>query len=146
MTYASVDDIVVEVGRPADSPEQAAQWQSWLETVERSIRRRFKQSGMELDEQVQQGEPTPNEVIDVEVSVVARRIRWESQGLVGLTSITTSVDDASRTERRDGVDVSADLLAITDAEWAALLPESAGGAFPTRLAYEPDNRGWRDLW
>lgn len=117
MAYATASDVETELGRPATSPEEANQWEAWLERVERAIRRRFVREGYDLDEQVALDAPAEQDVIDVEVARVVDKINNPS----GITSVTRSVDDASITTRREGPD-SGNALTITDDEWVALLP------------------------
>lgn len=117
MAYATASDVEIELGRSATSTAETAQWEAWLERVERAIRRRFTREGYDLDEQVALDAPTENDVIDVEVA----RVVDKANNPVGYTSTTRSVDDASITTRREGVE-SSNGLTITDAEWASLLP------------------------
>lgn len=126
MTYATTSDVAVELGRPASSPEETQQWAAWLARVERAIVRRFTQSDLVLSDQIALGTPTEDDVRDVEVAAVLRKIANPQN----FTSITRSVDDAALTTRREGPGVNGDPLALTDDEWAALLPASASsGAF-----------------
>lgn len=139
MTYAIPDDVAVQLGRPIDSvtATERAQWQAWLDKVERSIRRAFKKAGFELDEQINAGEVSPADVGDVEVAAVIRKIdnpKW------GETSYTKSVDDASVTTRREGAGES-DPLALLDVELGDLIPRRQSGAFSTRPGFQSD-RCW----
>lgn len=118
MSYANTSDVVAELGRPAASDAESTQWEAWLERVERSIRRRFIRSGYDLDAQVDVDAPTADDVVDAEVAAVIRKIQNPNWGE---TSYTQSIDDASVTRRREGGD-GGDPLALTDAEWGALLP------------------------
>lgn len=117
MAYATAADVEIEIGRPASSTAETAQWEAWLERVERTIRRRFTRAGYDLDDQVAMNEPSEADVIDVEVARVVDKANNPS----GYTSTTRSIDDASVTTRREGVE-SGDGLTITDAEWESLLP------------------------
>lgn len=127
MTYATADDVAIELGRPASSPVEEAQWVAWLERVERSIARRFTQAGLVLADQVALESPTADDVRDVEVAAVLRKI----DNPKGFTSVTRSIDDGTLTTRREGPGVDGDPLAITADEWAILLPrdDGNGGAF-----------------
>lgn len=118
MTYATVADVETEIGRPAISAAETAQLGGWLARVERSIARRFTREGYDLDEQVALNAPTAQDVIDVEVAAVARKV----DNPTGVTSVTRSVDDASVTTRREGATTTGDPLSLTDDEWSALLP------------------------
>lgn len=117
MAYASSSDVEVELGRPAASPAETDQWDAWLERVERSISRGFARAGFTLGTQVALDDPTVDDVRDVEVAAVIRKIANPS----GMTSATRSVDDASITSRWESAS-NGDPLAVTDDEWAALLP------------------------
>lgn len=128
MTYATTTDVAIELGRPASSPEEEAQWVAWLARVERNIIRRFSQASLVLADQVALGGPTEDDVRDVEVAAVLRKISNPSN----FTSVTRSIDDGALTTRREGPSVDGDPLAITDAEWAILLPNDGaaqGGAY-----------------
>lgn len=117
MAYASASDVETELGRSAYSPDETAQWEAWLERVERSIRRRFAREGYDLDAQIDLDAPSPDTVIDVEVA----RVVDKANNPGGYTSTTRSIDDASITTRREGVE-NGDGLSITVVEWASLLP------------------------
>lgn len=142
MTYATPTDVAKEMrGSTSVSATEAVQWPIWLESVERTIRRRFKRAGYELDEQVGEGDPLAADVVDVEVAAVIRKIGLveTNQSIRPGMSRTRSVDDASITDRNDGrIDPDYDPLALTDAEWASLLPTPVGGAFSTRPGFQPD--------
>lgn len=132
MTYADVNDIEVELGRTASSGPEQAQWTAWLERVERNIIRRFARAGLVLADQVSLGDPTADDVKDVEVAALIRKITNPN----GLTSVTRNLDDGSLTTRREGVDDTG--LSLTDAEWDLLLPFGDAAAFSTRPGFEPD--------
>lgn len=134
MTYATTDDVVTELGRSTSSSEETAQWQAWLDRVERIITRRFVRAGLVLADQVTDGNPTADEVADVEVTAVVRMIRNPD----GLTSVTRTIDDGTITTRREGADDVSGLV-ITDAEWASLLPNFEAQAWSTRPGFEPDD-------
>src|SRR5690606_19112557 len=110
-----------------------AQWQAWLDRVERAIVRRFARSGLVLADEITAGRLSAQDVADVEVAAVVRKITNPT----GLTSVTRSVDDASVTTRREGEDTRGG-LELTDAEWASLLPGAAPDAFSTRPTFEAD--------
>lgn len=118
MTFAIASDVETEIGRPAITAAETAQWTMWLERVERAITRRFTREGYDLQEQVNLGAPSVGDLIDIEVTAVARKI----ENPTGVTSVTQSIDDASVTTRRDGAASGGDPLALTDDEWTALLP------------------------
>ena len=120
MAYASASDVEVELGRPAASTAETAQWEAWLERVERAVRRRFVREGYDLDDQIALDAPSEEDLIDVEVA----RVVDKANNPAGYTSTTRSVDDASVTTRREGV-ASGDGLTITNDEWASLLPAAA---------------------
>jgi len=132
MTYAAVSDVAAELGRPASSSTEQQQWQAWLNRVERNIIRGFKRAGLVLATEISEGNVDVADVKDVEVAAVLRKIANPD----GLTSITRSVDDASVTVRRDGVD-DTDPLAVTDDEWDLLMPDLRGGAFTIRPVSSP---------
>lgn len=138
MTYAIPDDVAVQLGRPIDSITltERAQWQAWLDKVERSIRRVFKKVGLELDEQINLGEVDVKDVVDVEVAAVIRKI--DNPKSVESTTTTRSADDASisNTERRK-VGTSGDPLSLLDEEIDDLLPEIQSDAFTIQLAGQP---------
>lgn len=140
MAYAIADDVVIELGRAASSAAETAQWNAWLDRVERAIERRFRGAGLVLADQVALNDPPVADVIDVEVAAVIRKIELVTRE--GRTSTTRSVDDASITDRWEsdstGLDVSND-------EWDSLLPGSDSQAFSTRPSFEPDRDGL-DLW
>src|SRR5699024_12833817 len=85
----------------------------------RSIAARLRRGGLDLAAQVALGGPEAGTVADVEVAVVARKVRTPE----GTTSTTVSVDDGSVTKRREGSKID-DLgyLRLTDWEWDTLLP------------------------
>lgn len=132
MSYATPDDVVVELGRPASSVEETNQWQAWLDRVERSIERAFRRAGLVLDDQLALDDPTVADVIDAEVAAVIRKIDMPK---VGRTSTSRAVDDVTITDRWEGDTYGLDL---TDEEWNSLLPGSDSQAFSTRPGFEPD--------
>lgn len=124
MAYATDSDVAVELGRPASSNAEGDQWTAWLARVERAIARGFRRAGLSLDTQVGLGEPTAEDVRDVEVAAVIRKIQNPTWGE---SSYTRSVDDVSVTTRREGGD-GGDPLALFDDEWTSLLPASPNRA------------------
>lgn len=128
MTYANLTDVSTRLGRPITSPDEVAQVNAWLADVESAILERVP----DLDERVNDGLLSAATVVRIEAGAVVRRILNPG----GLTSVTRSVDDVQVTERREGQSQSTDWL--TDADWAALLPIAARGAFSTRPGFEPD--------
>ena len=133
MTYATTSDVETELGRTATSATETAQWTAWLDRVERAIVRRFTRAGLVLADEIAAGTLTEDDVKDVEVTAVVRKITNPT----GLTSVTRSLDDGTITTRREGVEDSTGLT-VTDAEWASLLPYSEPSAFSTRPGFEPD--------
>jgi len=124
MTYATVSDVATELGRPTptDAPV-LAQWNSWLRQVEARIKVRV----VDLDTRAAANSDYAALVADVEASVVARKVLNPE----GLRSVTTSIDDGSLTKMRDS-GTGAEPLALTDQEWALLLPTRPTGAFTIR--------------
>lgn len=140
MTYATIEQVATELGRTVDSvsTSESAQWQQWLDQVERTIAARFRRLGMKLSSQVDSDDPGAEAVADVEVAVVARKVRNPE----GTTSTTVSIDDGSVTKRREGAKID-DLgyLRLTDYEWDLLLPAGRADAWSTRPGFEPDRYG-----
>jgi hypothetical protein len=135
VTYAIVADVERELGRSATSPAESDQWSAWLGRVERSITRRFVDVGLVLADEISAGTVNTEDLKDVEVAAVLRKIHNPT----GVTSVTRSVDDASVTTRREGDGEGADPLVPTAAEWSALLPgRQAVGAFTIRPGFVPD--------
>lgn len=139
MSYATSEDVAVQLGRSASSAAEGEQWDAWLATVERSIRRHFSRAGFDLDAQVAAGEPSAEEVADVEVAAVIRKIQNPTWGE---TSYTKSIDDGSVTRRREGGD-GGDPLSLLDGELSNLLPVRHSNAFSTRPGFMPDCGGFR---
>jgi hypothetical protein len=141
MAYATASDVAIELGRPATSPGESDQWEAWIARVERSVVRGFRRSGYELDAQVALGEPTADEIQDVEVAAVIRKIQNPTWGE---DSTTKTIDDGSITRRRTR-DAQGDPLDLLVSEWDSLLPGSGGDAFSTRPGFEVD-RAPIDTW
>lgn len=141
MAYAQTSDVEAELGRPASSVAEEAQWQAWLDRVERAIERGFRRSGLVLDDQLALDDPTVEDVIDVEVGAVIRKIQAPNWGV---TSTTRTIDDASVTDRREGGTVG-DPLELNGDDWAALLPGGDSAAFSTRPGFEADDTSLASL-
>ncbi len=133
MAYAQTSDVEAELGRPPSSTE-TAQWDAWLDRVERSIERAFRRAGLVLADQLALDDPTMADIVDVEVAAVIRKIR---NPMWGRTSSTRTIDDAQITDRAEG-DPTADPLALTVDDLNALLPNGDAEAFSTRPGFEPD--------
>ena len=134
MTYANPTQVAVELGRSAFTESaEIEQVNQWLARVERDIRRRIP----DLDHRVTSGLLDRETVIDVEVTVVARKA-INPEGLRSV-SRTRSWDDYSQTdqETRDQ-ELSAGDLKLTAADWERLIPESSTVAFTIRAHGKPD--------
>ena len=119
MAWAQATDVEAQLGRSASSGAETNQWGAWLEVVDRRIRRAFTLAGFNLDDEIADDAPLMDNVIDVEVAAVIRKIQnpeW------GVTSTTRSIDDASITKRREGSTGDRDPLALTRDELANLIP------------------------
>lgn len=125
MTYATPEMVATELGRPADSitDVERTQWQQWLDDVELEIATAFRRRGLTLMGSVAAGDPQADAVARVERSAVVRKVN-NPTGESSRTS-TVSVDDGSvsNTRRYETTTVGSDPLALTDAEWALLLPD-----------------------
>lgn len=132
-TYATPTDVVTELGRPAYSSAETAQWDAWLDRVERAVARRFSRAGLVLADQVAAGDPTADDVRDVMVAAVLRKIANPN----GTTSVTRTIDDASVTTRRERDD-DRDPLTLTPEEMETLLPAQVGSMYTVRPGFEPD--------
>lgn len=132
-TYADATDVETELGRPAISPAETAQWTAWLDRVERAVERRFTRAGLVLPDQVADDDPSAATVRDVMVAAVLRKIANPT----GTTSVTRSVDDATITTRHEREN-DGDPLAVTTAEWEALLPARTSNMYTVRPSFEPD--------
>lgn len=135
MAYAQTSDVAVELGRPASSPAESDQWQAWLSRVERAIVRGFSAAGLVLADEITAGTVTTDDVRDVEVAVVIRKIQNPTWGE---SSTTRTIDDGSITKRREGGDLNADPLALLPSDWNGLLPGAQSSGFSTRPGFEPD--------
>ena len=132
-TYATTADIETELGRVASSFIEVSQWEAWLARVERTIVRRFARAGLVLADEITAGVVTAQDVADVEVAAVVRKVTNPA----GLTSVTRTLDDGTLTTRREGAEGD-DPLDVTDAEWAGLLPRFEHDAWSTRPGFDPD--------
>lgn len=143
MAYANPEDVAIELrGSTSVSDAEAIQWQAWLDRVSRKIVGGFRRAGLDLDEQISLGEPDVNDVIDVEVAAVIRKIQNPNWGE---TSTTKSIDDGSITRRREGAESGVDPLDLLPSEWAALLPASQVAAYSTRPGFASDRYAdWLD--
>ena len=120
MSYAQASDVEADLGRPASSATETAQWELWLDRVERSIERVFRRNGLVLDDQVALDDPTADDVVDVEVAAVVRKIQ---NPVWGRTSSTRTIDDASITDRSfEGGGSDSNPLDLTGDEISGLLP------------------------
>lgn len=135
MTYAIPSDIATALGRAATSQDETDQWQAWLDIVERAIERTFRRAGLVLADQVIAGDPTTDDVKDVEVAAVIRKIQNPTWGI---TSATRSLDDGSVTTRNESGSAYVDPLALLPDEISGLLPSGGDGAFSVRPYFEPD--------
>jgi hypothetical protein len=130
VTYANVNDVAAELGRPAPTdPDVVAQWNRWLTRIENMIIARIP----DLEARVTAGEITPGILADVEASAVARKILNPE----GLRQVTKAIDDGSVTKIIDQSRSTGE-LGLTEDEWALLLPTADSGAFSTRPGFEPD--------
>jgi hypothetical protein len=144
MTYAMPTDVAEALrGSTSVTAEEDVQWQKWLDRVERSIVAAFRRAGLVLSEQIALGSPTAEDVADVEVAAVIRKIQNPTWGR---TSQTRSLDDGSITTRNEGTGANADPLALLPAELGDLLPSTATTAFSIRPSYEPDRAPWPLDW
>lgn len=132
--YATPQDVALEYrGSTSVSSAENFQWQSWIDRVDRSIVRRFRRAGFDLEQQVSLDNPSAGDVRDAIVAAVIRKISNPN----GDTSTTVTVDDGSVTRRKEGAGTVAG-LELTDAEWDDLLPNATPDAFSTRPGFTPD--------
>jgi hypothetical protein len=116
VSYATVDDVAVRLGRPITEPAEIAQVGVWLDDVEIIIRSRVPT----LDELVSAGTPTETVVVMVESNAVVRMVRNPE----GKTQ--ERIDDYSWGMPADP---NAGTLYLTDYEWGLLEPGSSDGAW-----------------
>lgn len=136
MTYAVPQDVAEALrGSTSVTAEEAVQWQAWLDRVERSIVAAFRRAGSDLAEQIALGTLTADDVADVEVAAVIRKIQNPTWGR---TSQTRSLDDGSVTYRNEGAGPNVDPLALLPDELGGLLPSSSASGFSVRPYFEPD--------
>jgi len=132
--YATPQDVALEYrGSTSVSSSENFQWQSWIDRVTRSIERRFRRAGFDLEQQVTLQNPARGDVQDAIVAAVIRKISNPN----GDTSTTVTIDDGSVTRRKEGAGTVAG-LDLTDAEWEELLPSTTSMAFSTRPGFTPD--------
>lgn len=124
MAYASVDDVLVDLGRPARSDREREQIGQWLEQAEAVIRSRIPNLGA----LIAQGRLSVDVVKMVEVWVVARKVKNPDGKQY------ESVDDY-----RYGLfeDNKKGAIFLTEDEWALLLPRQAADAFTVRFRATP---------
>lgn len=121
MTYANVNDVAEELGRPVSSlsAEEMLQFSRWLRRAEATLKVRVP----DLDARVLAGTLEADTVAGIESAAVARK----ALNPEGKQSET--IDDY--TYRRTDDAASADIL-ITDAEWLLVVPRVSRGAFSIR--------------
>lgn len=116
MTYATVADVAVRLGRPIVDTAEVAQTEAYLGDVEQMIVARIP----DLDEQVTNGTLPGAVVVTVESNAVVRKLR-NPDGKVQERIDDYSYGFAKEAARSD--------LFITDEEWAMLTPGSSDGAW-----------------
>lgn len=120
MTYATAADVAAELGLPAfTDPQKIAQIDGWLVRVEATIRARIA----DLDAQVASGRINAALLANIEAAAVARKYTNPE----GLKSERIDDYQYGRVDDASTVDV-----ALTDGEWALLMPPAARGAFTVR--------------
>ena len=129
MAYVNATDVADRLGRPISDPLEVKQVNAWIADVEATIVARVP----DLADRIADGTVLLDTVVRNVANAVIRKIHNPD----GLTSTTVSVDDGSVTKRRDGYH-GGDPLALTDLEWAQLLPAAAAVGWSTRPAFEPD--------
>lgn len=142
MVYAAPIDVAKAYrGTTTFSSTEDVQWTVWIEIVEGNVARAFRRAGLDLDTQVAAGDPTAEDVKNVVVSAVIRKIqnpRW------GETSRTVShaIDDGSgsETSRSEGPGAYGDPLGLLDSDIDALIPTADTGSFSVRPGFQPDCR------
>lgn len=135
MTYATVNDVAVRLGRPITEPAEVAQVNAWLGDTEALIRARIP----DLDALVTAGNPTEPTVVMVESNAVVRMVRNPE----GKTQ--ERIDDYSW-----GLPANpnAGTLYLTEVEWGLLEPGASDGAWTIR-PYADHRTGWwlhPDVW
>jgi hypothetical protein len=116
VTYATVADVAVRLGRPIVDSAEVAQTEALLSDVETIIRSRI----LDLDAQVVEGAPPAATVVMVESNAVVRKLR-NPDG-----KVQERIDDYSYGYAQDAA--RSDLY-LTDDEWALLDPGSPDGAW-----------------
>lgn len=113
MAVASIDDVVVALGRPASSDAEEGQIDWWLDGVELVIATRLGDVAALNQDVLRRVE------VEAVVAKLQRAGRQES-------SVTVSVDDGSVTRRYENPVTASD---ITDLWWTLLgTPRSRGGS------------------
>jgi hypothetical protein len=136
MTYATVDDVAVRLGRPITDSNEVAQVNAWLEDTEALIRARIP----DLDEQVTSGALDEELVVLVECNAVIRKIK-NPDGKQNEKIDDYSYGLTAEAARGD--------LFLTDEEWDLLTPGSGNGAWTIRPASYASQAGWwlhPDVW
>lgn len=124
MAYATVEDVLVDLGRDTRSEQERAQIGSWIEQAEALIASRIPNLGA----LVTTGRLSADVVRMVVVWVVARKVKNP---------------DGKQNERVDdysyGLDENAKRGAIflTDEEWDLLIPRAASNSFTVRFRATP---------
>ncbi len=146
MSYAIPEDVARALRGSTDlSDAEEIQWQAWLDRVERSIAAAFRKAGQNLTTAIGTGSPTGDDVADVEVAAVIRKIQNPTWGQTSRT-ISHTIDDGSgsETSRNEGAGAYKDPLNLLPEELEALLPnvEFDAPAYSVRPTFEPDVRCW----
>lgn len=146
MSYAIPEDVARELRGSTDlSDTEAVQWQAWLDRVERSIVSAFRKVGLDLTAALAAGSPTTDDVADVEVAAVIRKIQNPTWGQTSRT-ISHAIDDGSgsETSRNEGTGAYKDPLTLLPEELEGLIPnvEFDAPAYSVRPTFEPDVRCW----
>lgn len=135
MVTVSTDDIAVELGRAASSPEERAQWERWIARAVRLLQQGAPSRGIDL------AAADPLVVDDIVTLAVAHHARNPDGRL---ESVDVSVDDGRESRRWRAAESSG--LTILDEWWSWLLPDAApSGAFSVRPGFEVD-RPMPDVW
>lgn len=124
MTYGTTAQVAHELGRLPDSvtTAESLQWNQWLDRVEDSIQARFTRAGLVLSDQVALGLPAEATVADVEAEAVARKVLNPAGESSSTRTVTADDGTVSNTRRFETSRVGDDPLALTEEQWARLLP------------------------
>lgn len=129
MTYATVEDVSVELRREIDENSlEGRQIQRWLDRAERAIRLRIPQ----LDEWCQQDEEYKATVIDIEAAAASRK----ALNPEGIRSIMTQIDDGNLQKTIDTSRSSGEVT-ILDPEWDLLMRIVSSDLSTSVIAPEP---------